>query len=180
MEKKNRVFIAKSLDGFIADKDGGIDWLNEHPNPEQDDMGYVEFMSSVDALLMGRNTFETVDSFDIEWPYQKHVFVLSTRLQRLPEKYENKVTLINGNIREVLDKIHALGYYKLYIDGGKIIQTFLEEDLIDELIISTIPIVLGNGIPLFGKLAQRLRFRLKKTEPLNENLVKSHYIRIRE
>ncbi len=77
MEKKNRLFIATSIDGYIADKDGGLDWLNSIPNPDNIDMGYGEFTSQIDALVMGRITFETVCGFDIDWPYQKPVFVLT-------------------------------------------------------------------------------------------------------
>ena len=82
----NIVYIATSLDGYIADKEGGLDWLNCVPNPHQDDMGFVDFMNSIDALVMGRNTFETVCGFDMPWPYNKPVFVLSNTLKSIPEK----------------------------------------------------------------------------------------------
>ena len=80
MEKRNKVFIASSIDGYIADKNGGIDWLQSVPNPDHDDMGYNSFINEVDALVMGRNTFETVCGFDIDWPYSKPVYVLSRSL----------------------------------------------------------------------------------------------------
>ncbi|SHJ20520.1 dihydrofolate reductase family protein [Aquimarina spongiae] len=80
MKKTNKVFIATSLDGYIADKDGGIDWLHAIPNPDNIDMRYNEFTSQIDALVMGRTTFETVCGFDIDWPYSKKVFVLSNSL----------------------------------------------------------------------------------------------------
>lgn len=82
MRKKNSVFIATSLDGFIADKNGRIDWLHSIPNPENDDMGYVKFEEKIDALVIGRGTFETVLGFDVDWPYHKPVFVLSNKLTR--------------------------------------------------------------------------------------------------
>ena len=96
MEPKNSVYIGVSLDGYIADKDGGLDWLDFIPNPEGSDMGYYEFMSGIDALVMGRNTFEVVDGFDIDWPYKKPVFVLSNSLTEVPEKYKGKVYLLGG------------------------------------------------------------------------------------
>ena len=80
MNIKNSVFIATSLDGYIADKNGKIDCLNSIPNPDNNDMGYVEFNKGIDALVMGRTTFETVLGFDVDWPYSKPVFVLSNKL----------------------------------------------------------------------------------------------------
>lgn len=179
MKKRNSVFIATSIDGFIADKNGGIDWLNSIPNPDNIDMGYVSFMESVDAILMGRNTFETVCSFDMDWPYSIPVFVLSNSLKEVPEEYHNKVFLVSGGLDNVLDSIHQRGFYSLYIDGGATIQSFLKEDLIDDLILSTIPVVLGEGIPLFSSLSEPLNFELKSSKTYLEQLVQRHYRRKR-
>lgn len=179
MKTKNSVFIATSLDGYIADHHGSIDWLYSVPNPDQIDMGYNKFISRVDALIMGRNTFETVLGFEMEWPYQKPVFVLSKSLSKIPEVLADKVFLIRGSLQEIISKLHGKGYFRLYIDGGKAIQSFLEEDLIDELIITTIPILLGGGTPLFTSLTERLQFRCTKTELLLEQLVQSQFIRQR-
>ena len=119
MNMKNKVFIATSIDGYIADKNGEIDWLHSIPNPENNDMGYAAFISKVDALVMGRTTFETICNFDIEWPFQKPVFVLSNSLSKLPIKYSGKAELLKGSLTEILEKIHAKGFFNLYIDGGK-------------------------------------------------------------
>ena len=105
MEKKNYVFIARSLDGYIADKDGGIDWLNMIPNPDNIDTGFVELMNKIDAIVMGRNTFEKVLSFNIPWPYTKPVFVASNTLSKVPEKLEEKVELINGTPASIVEII---------------------------------------------------------------------------
>src|SRR6188768_1468763 len=102
MEKKNSVFIATSLDGFIADKNGGIDWLNSFPDIDSVDTGYDAFMAHIDALVWGRATFETVCSFGIDWPYTKPVFVLSSTLKEIPQKYKDKVTLLSGTVIHVL------------------------------------------------------------------------------
>ncbi len=179
MEKKNSVFIATSIDGFIADKDGGIDWLDSVPNPDNEDQGYYGFMDRIDALVMGRNTFEVVCGFDIEWPYQKPVFVLSNTLERIPEKYSGKAILVKGPLREVLAEIHEKGYHRLYIDGGKTIQSFLKEDLIDEMIITIIPILLGEGIPLFSALSERLAFECIETKISLRVAFQSHFVRKR-
>ena len=91
----NRVFIATSLDGFTSDRDGALDWLHSVPNPDNLDFGYAAFMEQIDAIVMGRKTFETVCGFDCDWPYTKPVFVLSRSLTSLPEGYEGKAELIS-------------------------------------------------------------------------------------
>lgn len=175
----NRIFIATSLDGFIADKDGGIDYLHSIPNPENDDMGYTEMMSQTDALVMGRGTFEVVCGFDIDWPYDKPVFVLSNTLTAIPQAYEGKAILVKGALTDVLKEIHERGYHKLYIDGGKTIQSFLREDLIDEMIITTIPCLLGGGTPLFGSQDQQLMFQCVATKLYLDAIVQSKFVRKR-
>ena len=179
LEKRNLVFIATSLDGYIADKEGGIDWLHSIPNPDNDDMGYGEFMSQVDALVMGRKTFEVVCGFDIDWPYQKPVFVLSNSLESIPEPYEGKAMLVRGALREILAEIHEKGYHRLYIDGGVTIQSFLKEDLIDEMTLTTIPYVLGGGIALFSDLPKRLVFECVETKRFLGKVVQSRFVRKR-
>ena len=140
-------------------------------------MGYNEFISEIDALVMGRTTFETVCEFDIDWPYQKPVFVLSNSLISLPEKYKDKAILIKGSLTEILKQIHKKGYYNLYIDGGKTIQSFLKEDLIDEMTITIIPYLLGGGISLFNKLPKRLDFECVDSKIYLEKVVQNYFIR---
>lgn len=174
----NTVYIATSLDGFIATNDGGLDWLTEFPNPEQDDFGYAKFITGIDALVMGRNTFEKVMTFGA-WPYDKPVFVLSSTLDQLPPGMEGKAETITGDLHKRMTQLHERGFKNLYIDGGVVIRNFLAEDLIDEMIISRIPILLGDGIPLFGSLRESLEFHHHKTETFGNGLVQSHYIRQR-
>ena len=179
MKKRNSVFIATSLDGYIADKNGKIDWLHSIPNHDNTDMGYGEFMSQIDALLMGRNTFETVCGFDIDWPYQKPVFVLSNTLTELPEKFKNKAKLVKGSLTEILDHVHRKGFNQLYIDGGATIQSFLREDLIDNMVLTIIPVLLGNGLPLFPELPQELEFECTESKVYLNKIVQNHFRRIR-
>lgn len=174
---KNIVFIAKSLDGYIAGKNGEIDWLHSIPNPENNDMGYNQLMDDIDAIVMGRTTYETVCGFGIEWPYSKHVFVLSNTLKEVPDKLKPKVSLLNGSPKEVLQKVNKEGYLKLYIDGGTTIQNFLKEDLIDELRITTIPILLGGGFPLFGDLTSPLEFEHIESKVYLDQIVQNCYRR---
>ncbi|MCK8044525.1 dihydrofolate reductase family protein [Shewanella sp. 1CM18E] len=175
----NIVYIATSLDGFIADKNNQVDWLHDIPNPDGSDLGFGEFMARIDALIMGRNTLEIVLSFGIDWPYTKPVFVLSNTLTKVPEGLEGKVFLIKGELTEVIATLNSQGYQNLYIDGGKTIQGFLQHDLIDELIITTIPVLLGGGIPLFGELAAPLKFKHVKAERLVDHLVQNTFVRQR-
>lgn len=177
MKSINRVFIACSLDGYIADTNGGIDWLNSVPNPEQKDLGYLSFMTGVDALLMGRRTYEKVLSFNIPWPYDKPVFVWTSKLNKVPTELLGKVEFVKGKPEELLKKLNSQGFYQLYIDGGSTIQAFLTEDKIDEMIISRIPVVLGGGHPLFGSLPEMLQFSLKKSEVFLNEIVQDTYIR---
>ncbi|MFA9391401.1 MAG: dihydrofolate reductase family protein [Prolixibacteraceae bacterium] len=172
---KNSVYIAKSLDGYIADKNGGIDWLNAIPNPENEDMGYADFMNRIDAIVMGRGTFDVVMSFDMEWPYQKPVFVLSNSLKKVPEKLIGKLEILSGSLTEVIGTIHNKGHKKLYIDGGKTVQNFLKENLIDELILTTIPILLGGGIPLFGELPQPIELLHVESKVFLNAIVQDSY-----
>ncbi len=171
----NIVYIATSLDGYIADKEGKLDWLDEIPNPDKMDFGFADFIARTDAIVMGRNTFDTVINFDCEWPYTKPVFVLSHSLKSIPEKYAEKAELIYGSPTSVINRINQKGYYELYIDGGITIQNFLKENLIDEMIITTIPILLGGGSPLFGDLTNPIRFEHVKTDVLLNALIQSHY-----
>jgi dihydrofolate reductase len=179
MEKKNSVYIATSLDGYIADSQGKIDFLNTFTFPEGEDMGYSAFMDRIDALVMGRITFETVLGFDVPWPYEKPVYVLSNSLNEIPKGYEGKVFLVKGTLHEVLSGIHSNDHHRLYIDGGSTIQGFLKEDLIDEMIITTIPVLVGGGHPLFGQLDKLLMFECVSTQRYADKVVQSRFLRQR-
>ena len=173
----NIVYVATSLDGYIADKEGGIDWLESIPNPDHDDFGWENFIERIDALVMGKKTFETVLGFGVEWPYPKKVFVLSHNKDIVPEKLKSKVKEIQGTPKEIVTDLNTKGYKNLYIDGGNVIQEFLKEDLIDEMIINRIPILLGGGFSLFGNLPKHLMFKHVSTKILLNEMVMSHYMR---
>lgn len=179
MSNKNIVFIATSLDGYIAGPNGELDWLNSIPNPEHKDTGFGELMQEIDALIMGRVTFETVCNFGGDWPYNKPVFVLSHSLKEIPKHLQGKVFLQKGVLEDILQQIRQQGFHRLYIDGGQTVQKFLAEDLIDELRITTLPILLGAGIPLFAELASPLAFHHLKTVVYLDQMVQTHYQRQR-
>lgn len=172
----NIVYIATSLDGYIARKDGNLDWLMDIPNPEGSDFGFSDFMDRIDGIIMGRTTFETVIGFD-PWSYSKPVFVLSNTLKTVPAGFEDKAEIVRGDLKDIIRDLHERNLTDLYIDGGKTIQSFLKEDLIDELIITKIPIILGSGIPLFSPMDRELKLKHVETEILNNMLVKSRYIK---
>jgi dihydrofolate reductase len=174
----NIVYIATSIDGYIAREDGSYDWLMDLPNPDKSDYGFSEFMKRIDGIILGRKTYETVLTFG-EWLYTKPVFVLSDSFKELPGKFSGKAEIVNGELKNIIESLAKKGIHNLYIDGGKTIQSFLNQDLIDEMIITRIPILLGAGISLFGKNHSELTFEHTATEVYNNMLVKSRYTRKR-
>jgi len=175
---RTSVYIGTSLDGFIAKTDGDIDWLTQFQNPEvyQD---YEEFIARIDALVIGRGTFEKVLTFP-DWPYTKMVFVLSSSLKQLPATLNSKAEIVALDPKSLLHLVSGRGFSRLYIDGGKVIQSFLREDCIDEMIITKVPLLIGSGIPLFGGLEKDLLFNHIKTRVLSNGLVKIYYERKRQ
>lgn len=173
---KTYVYIAQSLDGFIAKKDGDITWLEEFPNPDGSDFGFSDFMKKIDALLMGRNTYEKVLTFGF-WPYEKPVYVISNTIKVVPENLEGKVFIVRGEIIEILESLENKGLKSIYVDGGMLIQSFLYEDLIDTMIITTMPVILGEGLPLFASIGRELKWELVESQVLNKYAVKSEYSR---
>ncbi len=172
---KTIVYIGTSLDGFIARKDGDMGWLTKFANEEASD-AYKELVSRIDAIVIGRGTFDTVMTFP-DWPYDKSVFVLSSSIKQVPEKVADKVTVLSKRPAELLAFLSEKGFSRIYIDGGKVIQDFLRENLIDELIISRVPVLIGAGIPLFGYLARDVEFKHIKTIVASNGLVRSYYHR---
>jgi dihydrofolate reductase len=172
---KTNVYIGVSLDGFIARTNGDLDWLTQFAN-DNAIQAYEEFMKSIDAIVIGKGTFEKILSFP-SWPYEKKAFVLSTSLKQLPDSLKDKATLLSLKPKELLSYLSDMGFSSIYVDGGKVIQDFLNEDLIDDLIISKVPILIGNGIPLFGFLRADLQFKHIKTEVQSNGLVRSYYKR---
>jgi dihydrofolate reductase len=167
------VFIATSLDGFIARANGGIDWL---PPGGGEEHGYDAFIASVDALVIGRNTFETVLTFGT-WPYgEKPVFVLTTRPLPVPTPAGAVLERMSGDPREIVSQLALRGVRHIYVDGGITIQRFLRAGLIQRLIITRIPVLLGDGIPLFGALPGDVALRHVATRQYATGLVQSEYV----
>lgn len=169
---KASAFIATSLDGFIAREDGSLDWL---PEGGGEPHGYDEFMASVDVLILGRHTYETVLSF-ASWPYgDKPVVVLSRKLTALAAPEGAVCRLMSGPPGEVLARLGGQGFRHAYVDGGITLQGFLQAGLLQRLIVTRVPVLLGAGIPLFGPLAHDLRFEHVATRAYPSGLVQSEY-----
>ena len=174
---KVSVFIATSLDGYIARADGKIDWL-ENANstvPPGEDCGYGKFFDSVDTLVMGRKTFEKVLTFT-DWPYgEKRVVVLSSKLKELPANLAKTVSVTNASPTKILEALSHDGSKHIYLDGGLTIQRFLNEGLVDELTVTNIPVLLGEGISLFGKTPSDIPLTHIKTRAYENGFVQSTY-----
>ncbi len=171
---KCSVYIGMSLDGCIATPDGGLDWLMEVPNPDGSDFGFAGFMGGVDAVVMGRRTFEfVVDSG--QWIYDKPVFVLSRSLESVPEHLADKASVIQGLPAEVIAELGTRGFASLYIDGGNVVQQFLNASLVDELILTRVPVLLGKGIHLFSNLEGTSHWVHEETKVLGGQVVQSRY-----
>lgn len=174
---KVSVFIATSLDGFIARKDGRIDWL-EKANatvPQGEDCGYQKFFDSVDTLVMGRKTFETVLGFE-SWPYgDKKVVVLSTQLKEIPPHLTNTVSVVSLHPKKLIETLSREGSRHVYLDGGSTIQSFLAENLVDEITVTSIPVLLGEGISLFGRVSTDVSCLHLKTQVYENGFVQNQY-----
>lgn len=171
------VFIATSLDGFISRTDGSIDWLMRLHNlmPPGEDAGYDNFITTIDALVMGRNSFEQALAFD-KWPYgERPVVVMSRTLSALPAGTPSTVSLTSETPEALVARLSAHGCRRLYIDGGLTIQSFLNAGLIDDLTITTIPVLIGTGKPLFGALHADVMLEHVSTRAYDFGFVQNHY-----
>lgn len=170
---KASVFIATSLDGFIARQDGALDWL---PSDGGEAHGYEGFLSTVDAIVIGRNTFETVLTFDA-WPYgSKPVIVLSTTMSQVKAPDGAVCDVMAGTPQEIVKELAQRDLEHLYVDGGVTIQRFLAAGLIQHFIVTRIPVLLGTGIPLFGPVSRDIPFKHVATRSFPSGMVQSEYV----
>ena len=169
---KVSVFVGTSVDGFIARRNGELDFL---PADGGEPHGYDEFIATVDAMVIGRNTFETVLKFG-GWPYgQKPVVVLSTTIAKLQAPADAVCDLMEGAPEEIVSRLAERDFKHLYIDGGITIQKFLDAGLIQRLVLTRIPVLLGSGIPLFGPLLHDIQLKHVATRSYPSGLVQSEY-----
>lgn len=164
-------FLGMSLDGFIAGPNHELDWLERGGGPPEDH-GFAAFFASVDALLLGRRTWEVVRAFP-EWPYgEKPVHVLSHR----PGEARHRERFLGGAPAEVLDRLGAKGVRRLYVDGGAVVSQVLAAGLLDELTVSILPVVLGAGIRLFQETGPERWLTLESSRPFAGGMVQLRYL----
>jgi dihydrofolate reductase len=163
-----KLYIACSLDGFIAREDGSIDWLTKYDNNPETDYGYSEFYSSIGTVLMGRKTYEQVLDFGNLWGKKSYVF---TR-QSEPLHREKNVEFVSGNVGEFVCRLKESTDEDIWLVGGsQLIKAFLEENLVEDLIVTIVPIILGGGIPLFDRIGKEIRLKTGRVERYENGLV---------
>ncbi|MEU5877936.1 dihydrofolate reductase family protein [Spirillospora sp. NPDC047279] len=173
MSFDGHVFIGVSLDGFIARADGDLDWLNARGEAAEGDLGYQAFIDGVDTVVMGRATYEKVLTFGQDaWTYDgKHIAVLSTRL---PADADPRVT-VHRSLDELAGDLEARGLKHVYVDGGQVVRAFLRAGLVTDLTITTVPVLIGSGLPLFGELDADIDLTLRSTADMGGGVVQSVY-----
>lgn len=177
------VFIATSVDGFIARPDDSLDWLTGQPDDEltgehdaDQDFGYGEFFASVDALLMGRGTYDVVSGFAGDWPYgETPVYVWTSHPDDVAPVTGAVVRPVTGTVDEVMARLAADSIRHVYVDGGKVIRQLLAAGCIDRLTISTPPVLIGEGIPLFGGTGDDIRLELVSCQTFDGGMVQRVY-----
>ena len=175
MSIKFFVYIATSLDGFIAREHGELDWLPQSGQSGDEDYGYQTFIDSIDTLVIGRGTFEKVLTFD-PWPYAgKRVMVLSNSMTNVPDNVKSLVEISNLQPRELAAHLESTGSKAVYVDGGKTIQSFLRAGLIDQLTLFTVPVLIGRGLPLFGALNNDIKLELVSSRAFASGMVERVY-----
>lgn len=168
---KIKLFIAATIDGFIARKDGSLDWLFELPNPNNIDHGYEKFFNTIGVVVMGRKTYDEVLGFDVEWPYGNCKTFVITSDKNFSTNTENTFVLNQIN-KKSIEQLKSESQKDIWlVGGGKTITAFLNLDAVDEMILSIIPIVLGEGIRLFPDGPKETRFHLTNTEKFETGIV---------
>jgi dihydrofolate reductase len=169
------VFIATSLDGFIARADGDIAWLLQRDDPTEDH-GYTDFIANKDLIVMGRGCYEKILTMG-DWFYDRPVLVLSRQLAGtpIPEALRGKVRFCSRTPRELMADLAAEGVRRIYVDGGQLVQSFLREGLIADMTITTVPVLIGAGRSLFGALPQDIGLALESSRSFPSGLVQSTY-----
>lgn len=181
---KCSVFIATSVDGFIAKVDGSVDWLHTAGNPEaemgdQADMGFNDYISSIDCMIMGRKCMDVISNMNLtpeQWPYgETRIVVLSNTITEAPDNMKGKVELYSGDLNALISQLESEGFKHAYIDGGTTIQGFLKLKLIQEITISRAPIILGEGISLFGKSNQGVKLVQAESKAFPNDFIQVRY-----
>lgn len=168
---KMSVFVGASVDGFIARTDGALDFL---PVGGGEPHGYDEFIATVDVFVIGRKTYETVLTFDA-WPYGQKPVVILSNSPLAPAPADAVVEHMSGAPADIVAQLAGRGFQHAYVDGGITIQQFLRAGFIQRLTITRVPVLIGTGLPLFGKIPHDIALRHVATCQYAGGLVKSEY-----
>jgi dihydrofolate reductase len=182
---KCSAFIAISADGYIATTDGGVEWLESAGNPETGDReqlgsgGFETYIASVDCMIMGRKCMEKISSFNLtpeQWPYgDLPIFVLSKSVTEPPNNLKERVEMYSGEISTLIDRLETHGYEHAYVDGGATITSFLNHKLLGEMTITQVPLLLGDGLPLFGKIPASVGLSEAKATAFSNDFIQWKY-----
>jgi dihydrofolate reductase len=167
------VFIASSVDNYIATEDDSLDWLNAASRSDED-YGYQSFMSSVDCVAMGRRTWDSIEAIDPLPFADRRVYVFT---HRPPTSARPEITFWDASPSQALDEWSRLGVEHVYIDGGQLISSFLAEGLVDDLVLTKIPVLLGSGRPLFTRVEKTTSLTLESVEAFPSGIVNLRYSR---
>ncbi len=174
------VFIAISLDGFIARGNHEIDWLTEL-DTGNDDFGYGKFIETVDGIVMGRRTYEKVLTLG-DWQYSKPVIVMSKSMSQedVHPELADKVSMTNLDPCEIMDVLQAKGWNRVYVDGGQVVQAFLQAGLIQDMVLTVAPVLIGDGIRLFGSVDEDVNLELVDVRQFASGMVQAQYRIVKE
>lgn len=167
--------MATSLDGFVARRDHSLDWL-ERPGTAAEDAGYDGFIAEMDGLILGSGSFRTLLTFDA-WPYDKPVIVMSRTMTEgdIPELLRDKVSLTREDPATLMASLEKVGWRRAYVDGGKVVQSFIREGLVSDMVVTLIPVLIGDGLPLFGALDADVDLELVSQRAFKSGLVQLKY-----
>lgn len=176
-EFRGHVFIGVSVDGFIAKPDGDLAWLTER-GESIPDSGYDAFVETIDAMIMGRATYEVASGFEDGWPYEVPVFVISSTLD--PEAITEPNVTVHRSREDAVAAFTAAGFTDAYVDGGRTVQSFIAADMIDRIIVTYAPVLIGSGSRLFGDVPADMPLELVSTKDLGADFVQTEYCVLRE
>lgn len=170
------VMMAITLDGFVARKDHSLDWLMKQ-NTKDENHGFTEFLADIDVIVMGSGSYRTVSGFDA-WPYEKSVIVMSSKLSQddIPAKLQDKVEVTNLAPLALMEEMDKRGLSRVYVDGGAIVQSFMRLGLVQDLKLAVVPIIIGEGIRLFGDLPADIDLKLVETKGFPSGFVEMRYL----
>ena len=181
---KCSVFIATSADGYIATENGSVEWLETAGKSDANmgdaaDMGFMDYMASIDCIIMGRKCMEKISSFKLtpeQWPYgNTRIIVLSNTVKEAPENLRGKVEMYSGDIQAVISTLEKEGYKHAYVDGGATITSFIALGLIKEMTLTLAPVLLGAGIPLFGRIDRQITLKNAQATAFPNDFIVSKY-----